>query len=172
MRDRVPSASTRARAAFSAVMRALVVVLAGFVVGCASTMDLKASQALEQNKAKWNAAHVRDYRFVLSWRSTVFSPERIGPNQISVRNDRMVTATHIGEGGPYEDGDDVTQKLESPTTVDALFAFIAKELKGRDLWPVVVDYDEALGYPHKITLGDPHIMDGADFIEVTELVRE
>jgi hypothetical protein len=40
------------------------------------------------------------------------------------------------------------------------------------MWPVVVVYHESLGYPKSITLGDPHIMDGADFIEIRELVPE
>jgi hypothetical protein len=62
--------------------------------------------------------------------------------------------------------------LEGPVTVEGLFSFIQAELRGRDLWPVAVVYDEALGYPKTITLGDPSVMDGADFIQVTELVAE
>ena len=153
-------------------MRVIVMLLACLAVGCTATKDLKARQELQVNKAKWEAANVRGYRFILDWRSVVTSPERIGPNLITVRNRKMIVATHVGEGGPYEDGDVVTTKLESPTTVEALFSFIARELRGRDMWPVVVVYHESLGYPKSITLGDPHIMDGADFIEIRELVQE
>jgi hypothetical protein len=153
-------------------MRALIVVLASLAVGCASTKDIEATHDLQENQAKWKATGVRNYRFVLGWSSVVTSPERIGPNRITVRNGRMVRATHVGHGGPYEDGDDVTRHLEGPVTVEGLFSFIQAELRGRDLWPVAVVYDEALGYPKTITLGDPSVMDGADFIQVTELVAE
>jgi hypothetical protein len=153
-------------------MRVLLIVLASLAVGCANTKDLQGSHALQQNQAKWTAAGVRNYRFVLDWSSVVSSPERIGPNRITVRDGKMVVATHVGQGGPYEDGDDVTRQLEGPVTVETLFSFVERELMGRDLWPVAVVYDEALGYPKSITLGDPHVMDGADFIRVTDLVAE
>jgi uncharacterized protein DUF6174 len=153
-------------------MRALIVLIACFSVSCVSTRDLAASHLNAVNQATWQAADVQNYSFTLHWSSVNTSPERIGPNRIKVRKRKMVTATHVGKGGPYNNGDEVTRKLEGPTTVEALFSFIALELKGRDMWPVVATYDEVLGYPKSITLGDPSIMDGADFIEISEFVRE
>jgi hypothetical protein len=153
-------------------MRALIALIACFSVACVSTNDLAASQLNAANRAKWQAANVQNYSFTLHWSSVVTSPERIGPNRITIRERKMVMARHVGEGGPYNDGDEVTRKLEGPTTIEALFSFVALELKGGDLWPVVVAYDEALGYPRSITLGDPSIMDGADFIEISQFMRE
>jgi hypothetical protein len=154
------------------IMRVVVMAVASLTIGCTATKDRMASQELQMNKAKWEAANVRDYGFTLHWSSVVTSPERIGPNRITVRNGKVIVATHVGEGGPYEDGDEVTTKLENPATVEALFSFVSRELRGRDMWPVHVVYHETLGYPKSITLGDPNVMDGADFIEITELVPE
>jgi hypothetical protein len=80
----------------------------------------------------------------------------------------MLLATHVGEWAAYNDGVDVTRKLKVPTTVEAMFAFVRGELQGDDLQPVVVEYDQALGYPKRITLGTPNVLDGADFIEITD----
>jgi hypothetical protein len=132
----------RARLRHTGMTRLLSAVAAGLVVAALAVPTIAADaaastprQQLERNQARWDARHLRDYRFRL--RVACSCPAGNRPVTITVRNGRP-------RGAP--------RFVRALDTIPKLFSEIRRALDDPKAGNVTARYDTRRGYPRSASI--------------------
>ena len=108
-----------------------------------------AQQALNANRAKWEAQGIDDYSFTVQ-RSCFCTPDSTRPINVQVRNGSVTSATYADTGETVPDDRAYNkQSIYNTLTVDGLFNSIDQAIKGGAA-QVDVTYDKQFGLPTSI----------------------
>jgi hypothetical protein len=112
--------------------------------GFSATQDNVQDSQLEENRAKWQQAGIKDYRYTFQI-GCFCTPETVVPRSIEVRGGKVKSATRA-DG--KTDGEDMKRIYGD---MDYVFGLIERA-EGAKSEKVAVNYDPQLGYPTRISI--------------------
>lgn len=136
----------RGRGWRAAIPTAPAILVAGLAAACGQPLSVEAtSAAYGHHRAAWEAAGVRDYRYLFQRRCEC-PPEMTAPVEIEVRGGAVEAVMLSQSGAPVS-----PELLPAFPTVDDLFDLIDEALR-RDADLLEVTYDSPLGYPTSLRI--------------------
>ena len=123
--------------------------------------DASALAALQAAKAKWAAADVKSYSFVVSYSCFCFSREIVTPALVRVRKGKIRSATYTARV-PGHPGGRVPGANRLRVTVQDLFRLIEDSLHSESEL-IIARYDETLGVPLQLAIDEGLGMSDSDF---------
>jgi hypothetical protein len=136
-----------------------------------SAEDASTLEAFHAAKAKWDAANLDSYTFVVSYWCYCFSQDIGVPALVRVRKERIRSATYTKVVRAHPDGR-VPRINPLRITIPDLFRMI-EDAHHSDFELVMAKYDETLGYPLELVIdqGRGELTDMDVRYEVTRLKR-
>lgn len=101
-------------------------------------------ESLESARARWEAAGVTSYSFVMQ-RFCFCGHDLHRPVRIDVGSEGVLSAVYVDDGEP------LGIPLDEVDTIESLFAEIQDALD-RDAHEVLAEYDAGLGYPKSVSI--------------------
>jgi hypothetical protein len=123
--------------------------------------DAQATDALYAAKARWAAANLSTYSFVVSYSCFCFGLDIRTPARITVRNDKIQHARYISSVPGHAFGR-VSRVSPLRVTVTDLFSMIEDSLKN-DSELIIAKYDDVLGFPLRLAIDSSPGMSDSDF---------
>jgi len=143
------------------VLRAFLALTLMCAASVSVAEDASALAALQAAKAKWAAAGVESYSFVVSYSCFCFSRETVTPALVNVRKGEIRRATYTARVPGHPDGR-VPRDNRLRVTVQDLFRMIEDSLHS-DSELIIAKYDETLGFPVQLAIDDVPEMSDSDY---------
>jgi hypothetical protein len=109
-----------------------------------------AAAVISNNRARWQAAQITDYRYQLTINCFCFPTRDILPLTIDVRAGHLAGIT-TNDGTPYPTNDPMYAFVQDYATIDAMFATLMRdEMQQADV--LDINYDQTYGFPVDIAV--------------------
>ena len=105
---------------------------------------------ISDNRARWQAAQITDYRYQLSINCFCFPQRDILPLTIEVRAGQLAGIT-TNDGTPYLASDPMYAFVQDYATIDAIFATLMRDdMQQADI--LDISYDQTYGFPMDVAI--------------------